>query len=65
MQRGDRFDSIETASEAIRRYVLDNGEPFKLDKLDKKRFSIACKERGCGLGLRASKSYKEVLESWK
>jgi hypothetical protein len=61
MQLGDQFPSIDAAREAIRRHVLDNSESFKLAKSDKKRFSIVCKERGCGFGIRASKSSKEVV----
>jgi hypothetical protein len=61
MQLHDRFDSIEAAREAIRRYVLDNGESFKSGKSDKKRFYIKCKERGCGFGIRANKSTKGVV----
>jgi hypothetical protein len=61
MQYGDKFDSIKAAREAIRRYVLDNGESFKGGKSDKKRFSIKCKEPSCGFGIRASKSSKEVV----
>jgi len=32
-----------------------------VDKSDKKRFSIKCKERGCGFGIRVSKSSKEIV----
>jgi hypothetical protein len=36
MQLHNQFDSIEEACEAIQRYVLDNGESYKLGKSDKK-----------------------------
>jgi hypothetical protein len=61
MQLHDRFDSIEAACKAIRQYVLDNRESFKGGKSDQKRFSIKCKERGCGFGIRTSKSSKGVV----
>jgi MuDR family transposase len=47
MQLGDQFATVEAAREAVKRYVLDNGESFKVDKSDKKRFLIKCKERRC------------------
>jgi hypothetical protein len=59
MQLHDRFDSIEAAYQAIRRYV--NGESFKSGKSDQKQFTINCKEHGCGFGIRASKSSKGVV----
>jgi hypothetical protein len=37
MQRGDRFNSMETAQEAARQFVLDNGESFKLKSMTKNR----------------------------
>jgi hypothetical protein len=61
MQFGDQFNSIEAAREAIRQYVLDNGESFKVDKSDQKRFFTLCKERGCGFSIQASKSSKGVV----
>jgi MuDR family transposase len=61
MQLHNQFDSIEAACEAIRRYVLDNGESFKGVKSDQKRFSIACKEDSCGFSIRASKSSKGIV----
>ena len=61
MQLHDRFESIAAAREAIKRYVLDNGESFRCNKSDKKRYSIICKEDSCGFGIRAFKSSKEVV----
>jgi len=58
MQLHDRFETIDAAREAIRRYVLDNRELFKLVKSDKKRYSICCKDQGCGFRIRATKSGK-------
>jgi MuDR family transposase len=61
MQLHDRFESIAAAHEAIKRYVLDNGESFRCNKSDKKRYSIICKEDSCGFGIRAFKSSKQVV----
>jgi hypothetical protein len=61
MQLGDQFAIVEAAQEAVKRYVLDNRESFKVDKSDKKRFLIKCKERGCGFAIRVSKSSKEIV----
>ncbi len=61
MQLHDQFESIEVAREAIRRYVLDQGESFKLIKSDQKRFSICCKDNDCGFRIRAGKSSKGVV----
>jgi hypothetical protein len=35
MQFGDQFRSVNATREGIRRYVLDNGESFKLAKSEK------------------------------
>jgi MuDR family transposase len=51
MQQGDKFNSIDSACEAIKRYVLDNGESFKLKKSNKKRYSIVCKETACDFAI--------------
>ena len=61
MERGDRFESIQAAKEAINRYVIDNGESFKVKRSDKKQYHIICKEHGCGFSIRAATSSKEVV----
>jgi len=61
MQLHDRFETIDAACEAIRRYVLDNGESFKLVKSNKKRYSICCKDQGCGFRIRATKLRKAFV----
>jgi hypothetical protein len=61
MQLYDRFETIDTAREAIRRYVLGNRELFKLVKSDKKRYSICCKDQGCGFRIWATKSSKAFV----
>jgi len=61
MQHDNRFDSIETAGEAIKRFILDNSESFKLKKVRQRRFSVVCKDAKCRFSVRASKSSKEVV----
>lgn len=61
MQLNDQFESVNAAREAIRRYVLDDGESFKLVKSDKKRFSIRRKDQDCGFRIRAAKSSKGIV----
>jgi len=61
MQLSDQFATVEAAREAVKQYVLNNRESFKVDKSNKKRFLIKCKERGCGFGIRVSKSSKEIV----
>jgi len=61
MERGDQFETIQVAKEAINRYVLDNGESFKVKRLDKKQYHIICKEHSCGFSIRAATSSKEVV----
>lgn len=60
MQRGDQFESIKAACEAITRYVLNQGESFRVEKSDKKQYTIVCKDR-CGFWILASKSSKNVV----
>jgi hypothetical protein len=61
MERGDRFETIHAAKEAINRYVLDNGESFKVKRSDKKQYHIICKEQDCRFSIQASTSSKEVV----
>ena len=60
MQLGDQFESIQAARDAIKRFVLDQGESFQVEKSDKKRFTVVCKER-CGFRILASKSSTDVV----
>jgi cytochrome c553 len=60
MQLHDQFESIKAARDAITRFVLDKGESFHVEKSDKKRFLILCKER-CGFRILASKSSVGVV----
>jgi hypothetical protein len=41
MQIHDQFESIDAARQAIRAFVLDNGESFKVVAFDKKRYIIS------------------------
>ena len=61
MECGDQFESIQAAKEAINRYVLDNGESFKVKRSDKKQYHIIYKEHGCGFSIRIATSSKEVV----
>jgi hypothetical protein len=55
MQLYDKFDSIAAAHDAIKAYVLDQGESYKTVAFDKKRFIIKCKLDGCRFRIRATK----------
>jgi hypothetical protein len=44
MQKGDKFESIAAAREAIKAYILDQGESFKTIASNKKRYIIGCKD---------------------
>jgi hypothetical protein len=61
MQLYDHFETIKAARKAIKQYVLNNGESFKVDLFDKKQYSIICKERSCRFSIQAFKSSKEVV----
>ena len=61
MKKGDQFESINAAREAITQYVLNNGESFKTVKSDQKRFVICCKDADCNFWIRVAKSSKEVV----
>jgi hypothetical protein len=40
MELGDRFESIEVAREAVKAFVLDQGESFWTVASDKKRYIL-------------------------
>jgi hypothetical protein len=54
MQLGDRFESIEAAREAVKAFVLDQGESFLTVASDKKRYIIQCKDKPCNFQVRAT-----------
>jgi hypothetical protein len=47
MQLHNQFQSINAACQAIRAFVLDNDESFKVVASDKKRYIIKCKDHAC------------------
>jgi hypothetical protein len=60
MQLGDQFESIQAARDAIKRFILDQGESFEVEKSDKKRFTVVYKER-CRFRILAAKSTTDVV----
>jgi hypothetical protein len=54
MQLGDRFKSLETARDAIKVFVLDQGESYKTVSSDKTRYIIECKDKACDFRVRAT-----------
>jgi hypothetical protein len=54
MQLGDQFDSINAARNAIKAFVLDQGESFKTVASDKHRYIIRCKDKPCNFCIRAT-----------
>jgi len=54
MQQGDRFESIEAAREAVKAFVLDEGESFLTVASDKKRYIIRCKDMSCNFQIQAT-----------
>jgi MuDR family transposase len=57
----DQFKSIAAARSAITKFVLDQGESYKLVASDKKRYIICCKDSQCKFRIRATRSAKEVV----
>jgi hypothetical protein len=43
----DTFASNAEAHEAVNRYVLNNGKPYQVYKLDSKRYILVCKDKSC------------------
>jgi zinc finger SWIM domain-containing protein 3 len=60
MQLHDKFESVAAARNAIKAYVLDQGESYKTVASDKKRFIIKCKSDGCGFRVCATKHANET-----
>lgn len=65
MQIHDQFESIDAARQAIRAFVLDNGESFKVVASDKKRYIIRCKDHACGFRIRAHRSKGQIVSITK
>jgi hypothetical protein len=54
MQKGDRFESLDAARNAVKAFVLDQGESFTTVASDKKRYIIRCKDKACEFRIRAT-----------
>ena len=50
----DLFPTIEQAQDIINRYILDEGESYKVYKSDSYYYIIICKEATCKFRIRAS-----------
>ena len=61
VQLNDQFPSIDAARKAIKAFVLDQGESYKLVASDKRRYIISCKDSSCKFYIRATQSAKEVV----
>ena len=61
VQLNDQFPSIDAARKAIKAFVLDQGESYKLVASDKRRYIISCKDGSCKFCIRATRSAKEVV----
>ena len=61
VQLNDEFPSIADARTAIKAFVLDEGESFKVVASDRKRYIIACKDDSCKFRIRATRFVKEVV----
>jgi MuDR family transposase len=46
------FASTAEAREAINRYVLDDGESYRVYKSDSKRYILICKDKSCSFEIR-------------
>jgi hypothetical protein len=56
MQIHDQFESINAARQAIRAFVLDNSELFKVVASDKKQYIIKCKDYAYSFQIQAHQS---------
>jgi hypothetical protein len=50
----DLFSTIKEARSAINRYILDEGESYKVHKSDSRRYILICKDPTCKFRIRAS-----------
>jgi thioredoxin-related protein len=64
VQLNDQFLSIDAARKAIKAYVLDQGESYKLVASNKKHYIISYKDNSCKFCIRATRSVIEIVESW-
>jgi hypothetical protein len=61
MQLHNQFESLDAACNAIKAYVLDEGELFKTVVSNKKQYIIKCKDTACSFRIRTTKSSKEIV----
>ena len=56
LELGQTFATIQEAREAINRHVLDNGESYKVYKLDSTRHILQCKSKdeNCSFSIRVA-----------
>jgi hypothetical protein len=47
MQYGDQFATIAVAREAVKAFVLQQGESYKTIASNKKRYILTCKDKDC------------------
>jgi hypothetical protein len=62
---GDKFPNTQEARDAINRSILDDGESYKVYKLDSKRRILQCKEKSCTFSIRAAFSKKNGVSITK
>jgi hypothetical protein len=48
----DTFATIAEAREAINQHILDDGESYRVYKLDSKRHILLCKDKSCSFTIR-------------
>jgi hypothetical protein len=56
---GDHFPAVSAAREAIREFVLHNGESYRTVQSDKMRYTICCKDSNCKFRIRANLASKK------
>ena len=61
VQLDDQFPSIDAARKAMKAFVLDHAELYKLVASDKRRYFISCKDSSYKFRIRATRSVKEVV----
>src|SRR5436305_6613585 len=48
------FESLCTAREAIRTFVIDRGESFRVSHSDRRRYIVVCRDNFCKFVIRAA-----------
>jgi hypothetical protein len=65
VQVGDVFDLMDSARSAIRSYILNQGESFKVFKSEKRLYILVCKDPDCHFRLCCIRSSKGVVKITK